>query len=497
MLRTRYFWVALVATIAVACGGGGSPAPTATVFEVTQVAPADQDADVGLNEDIRIVFSRPVDADSVTATSVQVVTVDGKVVHGTRKVSLLTPTTVSFEPNIDFDAATVHRIIVSMDVRDDSGQSLVRSHESRFTTQDPPPPMPSPALIDDLGNLLSGGRWFHGATLLQSGSILVAGGYVGTSTTQGLVEVIDPATGQSTIQPGGLAQPRARHSQILLDDGRVLLVGGETDDVVFQPLLTAEVWDPQTGTSSAVSPMQFARSAATATKLPDGRVLVIGGMSLDGAAFIFRDDAEIYDPVANRWTLLDGNMGRGRAGHGAWNLSNGDLLVMGGTSAEPSADRLDGITGLFDPTTTLPARAHIFGSFATLADGRPIYLGGFGTQAITIFDETFGFLAPLNSMLSERAFSTAHTLADGRVLLIGGTDFGAIPALLHTTIDLFAPEDLTGRIWRVPNFRLPVPTSHHASVLANNGDLWIMGGLPTLATASGLRRVTVIRLSQE
>jgi len=497
MSRVLIVCAALVAAVALACsGGGGAPAGTQT-FEVTQVSPDNNDSDVGLREDIRIVFSRPVDKDSVDAESIKVVTASGKAVFGTRSVSPLTPTTVSFVPNLDFDAATLHRVMVSTAITDSSGQALTRAHESQFTTQDAPPSMPGQALVEDRGNALSGGRWFHHATLLSDGGILIAGGYVGTSTTQGLVEVLDPVTGQSTVQTGRLVQARARHVQVLLDDGRVLLVGGETDDVAFQPLLTAEAWDPQTQESSQIAPMQFARSAATATKLPDGRVLVVGGMSLDGTTFIFRDDAEVYDPVDNTWTLLPGTMNRGRSGHGVWNLSNGDMLVMGGTSVEPSAQKLDGTTGLFEDTTTLPVRAHIFGSFATMADGRPIYLGGFGTKAITIFDETFGFLAPLNSMLSERAFSTAHTLADGRVLLIGGTDFGASPSLLHTTIDLFAPEGLTGRIWRVPNLSLPVPTSHHAAVLDTNGDLWILGGLPTTATASGLRRVTVLRLSQE
>jgi len=497
MFRVLRICVTVLFAFAVACSGGGSPAPSPSIFEVTQVAPDDNDSGVAVREDIRIVFSRPVDETSLDAESIKVVTASGKVIHGTRSVSKLTPTTVSFVPVFQFDSATLHRVMISTAVRDDSGQALARAHESRFTTQDPPPPMPGQALVDDLGNVLSGGRWFHQATLLTTGDILVAGGYIATSTTQSLVELIDPVTGQSTVQAAALVQPRARHVQVLLDDGRVLLAGGEIDDVSFSPLLAAETWNPQSHTTTAVAPMHFRRSAATATKLPDGRVLVSGGMSLDGTTFIFRDDAEIYDPVADTWTVVSSVMNRGRAGHGSWNLSNGDVLVVGGTSAEPSAQRLDGVTGLFESTTTLPVKAHIFGVAATLGDGRPIYFGGSGTRAITIFDETFGFLSTLNTMLSERVFATAHTLADGRILVVGGTDFSNSPALLHTTIDLFAPEDLTGRMWRIPNLTLPVPTSHHAAVLDSAGDLWIIGGLPTAASGSGLRRVTALRLSQE
>ena len=498
MSRIPFFCAAIVAAVALACsGGGGPPGSAPETFVVTQVSPHDEDSDVGLREDIRIVFSRPVDKNSVTVDSVRVVSATGQVVFGQRQVSDLTPTTISFLPNIEFEAETLHRVIVSTTLLDTSGQALAHAHESRFTTQAAPPPMPGQALVEDRGNALAGGRWFHAATRLQDGRVLVAGGYVATSTTQGLVEILDPATGAFTTQAERLIQARARHVQVLLDDGRVLLVGGETDDIAFTPLLTAEIWDPQTGLPSHAAPMQFPRSAATARKLPDGRVLVTGGMSLDGTTFIFRDDAEIYDPAANSWSLLPGTMGRGRSGHGLWRLSNGDFVLVGGTSAEPSADRLDGSTGLFSPTTTLPVNAHIFGASETLVDGRGIYFGGFGTQAITIFDETFGFVAALNGMLAERAFATAHTLSDGRVVIVGGTDFGASPALLHTTIDMFFPEGLSGRMFRVPNLTLPVPTSHHASVVDAAGDLWILGGLPTVGTASGLRRVTVLRLSQE
>jgi len=490
--------VAVAATIALACsGGGGPPGAAPAAFVVTQVSPDDDDANVSLREDIRIVFSRPVDKDSVDDVSIRIVTESGQAVFGRRTVSELTPTTVTFVPNLEFAASTLHRVLVSTSLSDSSGQALEQAHESHFTTQAAPPPMPGQGLVEDRGNALAGGRWFHRATRLNDGRVLIAGGYVATSTPQGLIEVLDPTTGQFTTQDERLIGSRARHVQVLLDDGRVLLAGGESDDVFFTPLLTAEVWDPNTGEPSQVAPMQFPRSAATASNLPDGRVLVVGGMSLDGATFIFRDDAEIYDPVANSWTLLPGTMGRGRSGHATFALSSGDFVVLGGTSAEPSADRLDGVTGLFDPTATLPAQAHIFGASAVLADGRGIYFGGFDTKAITIFDETFGFVAALNSMLSERTFSTAHTLSDGRVVVVGGTDFGASPDLLLTSIDLFIPEGLSGRMFRVPNLVLPVPTSHHAAVLDNSGDLWILGGLPTASTASGLRRVTVIRLSQE
>ena len=80
---------------------------------------------------------------------------------------------------------------------------------------------------------------------------------------------------------------------------------------------------------------------------------------------------------------------------------------------------------------------------------------------------------------------------------MGGTDFSQSPSLIQTTLDVFSPEESTGRVFRVPLVRLPEPTSHHAAVLDTRGDVWLIGGLPTDLALGGLRQVTVIRMSQE
>jgi hypothetical protein len=242
--------------------------------------------------------------------------------------------------------------------------------------------------------------------------------------------------------------------------------------------------------------MNFPRSFAEAVKLPDGRVLVTGGQSLDGSgAFIFRDDAEIYDPATNLWTLLAGPASRGRSGHGNWLLGDGTVLLVGGSSSIPTAELLDPATGLFQATTTAPPAIHFFGAAATLADGRPLLASGANSKEITLYDEQFGFLSAANAMRAERAFATATTLPSGRVVIAGGSDFTASPVILHTTIDLFVPEAGSGTVYRVPSFALPAPTSHHAAVLDTIGDLWLIGGLPSSLALPGRRQVTRIRFS--
>lgn len=79
-----------------------------------------------------------------------------------------------------------------------------------------------------------------------------------------------------TFSPtGSLAQPRAEHTATLLPDGRVLVVGGF--DVWQDGTSTAEVWDPDTDAFSPTGSLAERRVLHAATLLPDGRVLVVGG----------------------------------------------------------------------------------------------------------------------------------------------------------------------------------------------------------------------------
>src|SRR5437763_17023031 len=73
---------------------------------------------------------------------------------------------------------------------------------------------------------------------------------------------------------GSLKTARFHHTATLLPDGRVLVVGGEQ---AHTPLASAELYDPATGTWSATGSLNTARDSHTATLLPSGKVLVAGG----------------------------------------------------------------------------------------------------------------------------------------------------------------------------------------------------------------------------
>ena len=116
-------------------------------------------------------------------------------------------------------------------------------------------------------------------TLLQDGRVLAAG-------DARVAELFDPSTGRFS-PTGAMSLPRQQPVASLLKDGRVLIAGGSVDLAAtrIQDLASAEIFDPRTGKFSATGSMSEPMIGATATLLQDGRVLIIGG---DGSAELYR-----------------------------------------------------------------------------------------------------------------------------------------------------------------------------------------------------------------
>ena len=100
---------------------------------------------------------------------------------------------------------------------------------------------------------------------------------------------------------GPLDEARSGHTATLLPDGRVLIVGGgvPAKNRFTCPevcIATAEIWDPSSDSFASTGSLTEARVNHTATLLPDGRVLVVGGGLLDWVT----GSAEVYNPTAQR-----------------------------------------------------------------------------------------------------------------------------------------------------------------------------------------------------
>jgi hypothetical protein len=187
---------------------------------------------------------------------------------------------------------------------------------------------PATASWTATGAMLTG-HVVHTATLLQDGKVLVAGGVDGIGVALASAELYDPETG-SWSPTGALSGARGAQTATLLHDGRVLVAGGVFgSQPFFDALATAEVYDPAAGVWSAAASMHTDRQYHTATLLPDGTVLVTGGLgSAENKA-----TAEVYDPAHDTWRAI-ADMDEARAGHSATLLPNGNVLVAGWTAEQ-------------------------------------------------------------------------------------------------------------------------------------------------------------------
>lgn len=132
---------------------------------------------------------------------------------------------------------------------------------------------------------------------------------------------------------GSMTVPRTEATAVRLKDGRVLVLGGFDFIDRAAVLATAEIYDPASGRFEPTGSMAAARTRASATLLSDGRVLVAGGYPFAGLSGGGPPDAiasaEVYDPASGTFTPA-GPMREARAEHGAVLLPSGEVLVVGG-----------------------------------------------------------------------------------------------------------------------------------------------------------------------
>ncbi|MCP4498989.1 MAG: hypothetical protein GY822_03355 [Deltaproteobacteria bacterium] len=193
---------------------------------------------------------------------------------------------------------------------------------------------------------------------------LVGGQKVWRGITNGVavVENEDTAVDVLLSKVADLTCPRTPHSEgkafhtaTVLQDGRVLLVGGanaNTDADSTCPgcrRLTAsssvEIYDPSTGIFSPMQSLSSARMMHTASLLSDGSVLVVGGSSEtlvvppDASTpfplkpLLLVPDVEVIDPSDGSVTTIANGGGFGRVFHAATPLPSGNILISGGISA--------------------------------------------------------------------------------------------------------------------------------------------------------------------
>ena len=222
------------------------------------------------------------------------------------------------------------------------------------------------------------------------------------------------------VEPiSSMAVERSCHSSGLLPNGKVLIAGGMIREGNFTP--TAELYDPATGKFTPTGSMSVGRACHTATLLPDGKVLIVAG-SYGGTL----DSAELYDPATGKFTPT-GSMSAQRDGFTATLLNNGKVLIAGGYNGDmmSSAELYDPATGKFTPTGNM-VESRAIHTATLLPDGKVLIAGG-GSKGIVLqtaelYDPATGTFSPTGSMTIARYKHAAISLPDGRVLVVGGSN---------------------------------------------------------------------------
>lgn len=176
---------------------------------------------------------------------------------------------------------------------------------------------------------MSSSRAFHSSILLNDGTVLIVGGY--SSGYLNTAVIYNPSSNNYTATSNNMSDARGYPSLTLLNNGKVLIVGGANQRTgSLQPTYTAELYDPSTKTFSTLPSLPSWMYYHTATKQPDGLVLIAGGQATYGGVEI--QTAILFDPTTNQFITGVTPMTTGRAWHSATLLQNGKTLFVGGYS---------------------------------------------------------------------------------------------------------------------------------------------------------------------
>ncbi len=337
--------------------------------------------------------------------------------------------------------------------------------------------------VDVISPTLGLQRFQHEALLLNDGRVLVGGGFTGISNNNvvvpfpvGIVQTYDPSADmwsfQDPMENAGflysalklgdgkvlfvglsgdenLVEPfaslfdavenswedapapsttRGFPETLLLDDGRVLLLGGwdfTSSDTAFtrEVVKTVEVYDPQTGEWRQAAPLtQDLQEPPHFTLLNDGRVMAMG---VGGDTFAERTAfAELYDPNSDTWTPISSADAHYSLDN-ALSLADGRVLVLGSLPRLLSNQRTDGSSG----DVTLPDGSRL--TAAQVAERFP---------AAKIYDPATDTWSAAGGMTHTRNSASLALLSDGRVLAAGGENYWSKDSLSYSTTEIFDPQ---------------------------------------------------------
>jgi hypothetical protein len=257
------------------------------------------------------------------------------------------------------------------------------------------------------------------ASLTLTGAIKVTIGGANSSN----FSVIQPSV--TTIIPSGSTNFTLVFNTSYTTD-RIASITIQNDDLT-NPNYTLNIigkCNPESDSFVFTGDLINARYSHTASLLSNGKVLVTGGTNVGTLS-----SAELYDPATGSFTAT-GNMTVSRTDHTATRLNNGNILIVGGGS---------NTTELYDPNTgTFTATGNAGGSYstATLLNNGNVLVAGNVTNTAKLYDPSTGlFTATTGNMVAARNFVPTILLGNGKVLFAGGY----VPACPVSTAELYDP----------------------------------------------------------
>ncbi|MDD5302882.1 MAG: kelch repeat-containing protein [Elusimicrobia bacterium] len=327
-------------------------------------------------------------------------------------------------------------------------------------------------------------RVAHTATLLTTGDLLIAGGVDETGATLQSADIFAASLGNVIIPlgvPGQMSVARASHTATLMSNGCVLVTGGNTaatDVAAPVPTNTAEIYNPATGGWTATANnMTNARYNHTATLLNDGRVLVCGGQDAAGTAVPagLTGSCDLYTPTScTAGTFAAAApLQQARYNHTAVLLKDGKVWFAGGRN--PLAVATGGVLVTTERYVPDPAGVGI-GSFQSaspmiearayhtttlMGDGKALVVGGYNkrdvlankgiTESAEIYDPVSNSVAPAAAMSARRQSHATALSANGEVTVFGGlgnitTTYVLGPSLNASGLTLDNPSAVTANL---------------------------------------------------
>jgi WD40 repeat protein len=211
---------------------------------------------------------------------------------------------------------------------------------------------------------------------------------------------------------------RQSHTATLLPNGTVIEMGGtELAPFYGDPTARVEIFDPTSQTFSSTMSMNVPRSSHTATTLIDGTILITGGSSSRAA--------EVYDPNTGSFALT-GSMVSIRGHHAATLLNDGTVLITGGWGGLSTAELYDPNTEVFSPLGTM-VYPHAEHTATLLPNGQVLIAAGTNCSPVCssttnaeLYDPPTQMFTATENLARERTAHTATLLKNGKVLIAGG-----------------------------------------------------------------------------